>query len=59
MVWLKVTNPHLESLRYPDCGMAEDTEVQNGKVQVSEVVAEQLLDHPSGDFAPTDSESED
>lgn len=55
MTWIRVTNDGLERFFYPDHGMESPAEVTtNGKAQVSESVAEQLFDHPSGDFEPID-----
>lgn len=57
-MWITVTNPDLERFQYADYGMLEPAEVtDNGKARVPEDVAEQLFDHPSGDFAPVEDES--
>lgn len=57
-MWLKVLNTSLERFFYPGYGMEEHAEVTtNGKVQVPDDVGEQLLEHPSGDFEPTEEDN--
>ncbi|WP_436933695.1 hypothetical protein [Halovenus marina] len=56
---MNVLNDDLEAIFYPQYGMTEKREVTtNGKVRVSEEAGEQLLEHPSGDFEPTDTEGD-
>jgi hypothetical protein len=53
MTWIHVLNEDLTRFFYADYGMEEPAEVTtNGKAQVPDEVAQQLYDHPSGDFAP-------
>lgn len=51
MVWLNVKNDSLESFQFSQYGMDRRAEVtQNRKVQVSEEVAEELLENHPDDF---------
>lgn len=60
MTWIRVLNEDLESFYYADYGMEKPAEVTtNDKAQVSEAAAEQLYDHPSGDFAPLDEQTQE
>lgn len=52
MTWINVDNDKLESFYYPEYGMDKPVDVTDTrKAQVSEDAAEQLIDHPSGDFS--------
>ncbi|WP_331232696.1 hypothetical protein [Natronorarus salvus] len=58
MTWITVPDG-LRAFKYADYGMTRTAEVtSNGKANVPEDVAEQLENHPSGEFARVDADDD-